>query len=319
MKLYIYPHANIHTHDKIPEFVGTTPFCQTGIKKHCQVVTNPDDADFFYMGQVSDGNIDDPTNILTEEKFDFLAGRELKHIMDLEGDFCADPRFTACGHGRTVAPEWALKPIKSCAPTKHAHWVQPIMARPHVSQLLIFLSQNPETSDIEFPEEVSFGFRGATGPLQTRARLGALLPNSGIKSEIILNADWGGRKGLDSPAVSAYIDSLYRNLISLCPESSCSATIRFYETCFFARVPVIVGEQMVMEEGDYDTSFLYKVNPECSDEELLAQLQKIADTSHSELVEKGKAARQYFLDVVSKYFQDPTAYMLDWMKRKNLL
>jgi len=318
MKLYIYKHANVHTHDKIPEFVGTTPFCQTGIAKHCQIVESPDEADYFYMGQISDGNMDDPSNPQTEESFVYLKGRETRHIMDLEGDYCADTRYTACGYGRTVAPEWALKPIKSCAPTKYAHWVQPIMARPHVSQLLIFLSQNPDVGEIEFPEEISFGFRGMSGPIPTRARLAEVLKSTDIKHEITLNADWGGRKGLDSPAVSAYIDSLYRNLISLCPESTCSATIRFYETCFFGRVPVIVGEQMVMEEGDYDTSFLYKVNPDCSDAELVSQLQKIYNTPHSELVDKAKAARQYFFDVVVKYFQDPTAYMIDWMKRKNL-
>lgn len=317
MNLFIYKNANIHTHDKIPEFVGTTPFCQTGIQKHCNIVKNPDSADFFYMGQVSDGNIDDPVNILTEQTWTFLPERELQHIMDLEGDFCDDKRFTACGYGRTIAPDWALKPIKSCAPTKYVHWKQPIMARPHVSQLLIFLSQNPEC-DIEFPDEISFGFRGQAGPLPTRTRLANLFKKSSIKNEIVLNADWGGRKGLDSPAVTNYIDSLYRNLISLCPESSCSATIRFYETCFFARVPVIVGEQMVMEEGDYDTSFIFKVNPKCTDEELLSQFQKIADSPYSELIEKARAARQYFMDVVVKYFQDPTAYMINWMQKKGL-
>lgn len=317
MKLFIYKHANIHTHDKIPEFVGTTPFCQTGIQKHCTVVDDPDKADFLYMGQISDGNIDDPTNLLTEEKFVYLKGQESKHILDLEGDFCADKRYTACGYGRIVAPDWVLTPIKSCAPTKYAHWKHPVMARPHVSQLLIFLSQNPDC-EIEYPDEVSFGFRGMSGPIPTRNRVAQLLKNSGIKNEIVLNADWGGRKELDSPIVTNYIDSMYRNLISLCPESTCSATIRFYETCFFGRVPVIIGEQMVMEEGDYDTSFIYKIDPNCSDEELLSKFRKIADTPYTELVEKAKAARQYFIDVVMKYFQDPTAYMIKWMKRKSL-
>lgn len=317
MKLYIYPHANIHTHDKIPEFVGTTPFCQSGIKKHCQVVNDPDKADFCYMGQISDGNMDDPANPMTEESFTYLRGQESKHILDLEGDWCDDLRYTACGYGRMVAPDWVLKCIKSSAATKKAHWVQPIMARPHLSPLLVYLSQLPEC-DLEYPESISFGFKGQPDPFGTRIRTAECLQRAGIANEMNFNKSWGGKNGLDSPAVSEYIDIMYRNLLSVCAEGVCSTSIRFYETCFFGRVPVIIGDQAVLEQGDYDTSFIYHVNPRCNDSQLTDQLQKIANAPHSELIEKAKAARQYFLDVVVKYFQDPTAYMIDWMQRKKL-
>jgi hypothetical protein len=268
----------------------------------------------FLYGQVSDGNIDNPNHPILKESFEFLDGREHQHILDLEGDWCALPGY---GGGAQIAHPWVLKCIKSCAPTKYAHWVPPILARPNLSGLLAFLKQNPEC-EIEFPDEVSFGFRGQPDPINTRVRTGESLKRIGVKHEVTFNTSWGGRKGLDSPAVSLYIESLYKNLISLCPEGVSSATIRFYETCFFGRVPVIVGEQMVMEEGDYDTSFLYKIDPTLGDQHLDQELLKIANTPHSELVEKGKAARQYFMDVVMKYFQDPTGYFIEWMKRKNL-
>lgn len=316
MKLYVYKHGWIHSQDLIPEYVDTTPFSQEGIKRHCTVVENPDEADFFYMGQVSDGNIDNPQHPILENSFTFLPGRENKHILDLEGDWCALPGY---GGGAQIAHPWVLKCIKSAAPTKYAHWVQPIMARPNLSGLLAFLKDNPECSEIEFPDSTSFGFRGQPDPINTRVRTGESLKRIGVPHEVTFNTSWGGRKGLDNPAVSAYIESLYKNLISLCPEGVSSATIRFYETCYFARVPVIIGEQMVMEEGDYDTSFLYKIDPTLGDAHMDAELLKIYNTPHAELVEKGKAARQYFMDVVMKYFQDPTLYFINWMKRKEII
>lgn len=314
MKLYVYKHGWVHSQDLIPEYVDTTPFSKDGIKRHCTVVDDPEQADFFYMGQVSDGNIDNPNHPILENSFTYLPGKELKHILDLEGDWCALPGY---GGGAQTAHPWVLKCIRSCAPTKYAHWVQPIMARPNMSQLLAFLKTDP-SCDIEFPDEVSMGFRGQPDPIRTRQRTLESLQRTGIKHEVTFNTSWGGRKGLDSPAVSLYIESLYKNIISLCPEGVSSATIRFYETCFFARVPVIIGEQMVMEEGDYDTSFIYKIDPTRGDQHMDQELLKIAAIPLPELIEKGKAARQYFMDVVMKYFQDPTKYFIDWMKRKNL-
>jgi hypothetical protein len=315
INLYVYHHGWVHSQDLIPEYVNTTPFSTEGLKQHCYIVDDPDEADLLYMGQVSDGNIDNPNHPILEESFEFLKGRESKHVLDLEGDWCALPGY---GGGAQIAPQWVLQCIKSAAPTKYAHWVQPIMARPNLSGLLAFLKTNP-SCEIEFPDNVSLGFRGQPDPINTRVRIGDSLKRIGVKHDVTFNTSWGGRKGVDSPAVSAYIESLYTNLISLCPEGVSSATIRFYETCFFARVPVIVGEQMVMEEGDYDTSFLYKIDPTLGDQHLDQELLKIANTPLPELIDKAKAARQYFLDVVMKYFEDPTLYFINWMKRKNLL
>jgi hypothetical protein len=315
INLYIYRHAWKHTQDTIPEYINTTPFSEMGIKTHCNVITNPDQADFFYMGQISDGNIENPNHPILKESFNFLDGNELKHILDLEGDWC---ELKGYGGGAQVAPNWVLNCIKSCAPTKYAHWVQPIMARPNMSSLLVFLKNNPKC-DIEFPNKISFGFKGQPDPLNTRIRVANCIKQAGMNSDISFNQTWGGRGGLESNATTEYINYLYKNILSLCPEGVSSATIRFYETCFFARVPIIIGEQMIMEEGERDTSFVYKINATLSDKELTNELTKIYNTPMSELIDKGKMARQYFIDVVMEYFKDPTLYFIKWMKRHNLL
>lgn len=315
MKLYVYKHGWVHSQDLIPEYEDTTPFSKKGIEKHCTIVKNPDDADYFYMGQVSDGNIENPNHPILESSFTYLSGNESKHILDLEGDWC---ELKGYGGGAQIAPQWVLQCIKSAAPTKYAHVVDPICPRPNMSQLLAFLKNNPDCGEIEFPDEVSFGFKGQPDPLNTRVRVAECIKRAGAKHEINFNRTWGGRKGLDSPVVTEYIESLYKNIISLCPEGVSSATIRFYETCFFARVPVIVGEQMIMEEDMRDTSFVYKIDAKLPDDKLTEELMKVYNTPLPELIEKGKMARQYFMDVVLKYFQDPTLYFIEWMKKKNI-
>jgi hypothetical protein len=96
-------------------------------------------------------------------------------------------------------------------------------------------------------------------------------------------------------------------------------TIRFYETCFFGRVPVVISEMAFMGDDDTDTSFIFKIPTDISEEEMAKELLKISQTPITELIERGKCARNYFLNVVSKYFEDPTLYFINWMKKKNLL
>ena len=54
-KLYIYPQAKPHEHDTnsagmSQHLKNTVPLSQKGIREHC-IVTSPDAADYFYMGQ----------------------------------------------------------------------------------------------------------------------------------------------------------------------------------------------------------------------------------------------------------------------------
>ena len=54
MNLFIYLHAPVPIQDSIEGFRGTTPFGGDGIARHFNVVSDPEKADIFWIGQYAD-------------------------------------------------------------------------------------------------------------------------------------------------------------------------------------------------------------------------------------------------------------------------
>ena len=51
-------------------------------------------------------------------------------------------------------------------------------------------------------------------------------------------------------------------------------------------------------------------------EYLKNELDKIYNTPNGVLEEKANQAKRYFETIVREYFEDPTAYLLNWMDKK---
>ena len=81
IKLYVYPNAKPHVHDADETYYNTIPLSKEGIANHC-VMTNPEDADYFYMGQLAN----DRWNEFKPSNFKHFFGNENKHICDIEGE-----------------------------------------------------------------------------------------------------------------------------------------------------------------------------------------------------------------------------------------
>jgi hypothetical protein len=304
MKLFLYPNLRTHTQDTIPEYYDTTPFSEAGIKRHCEVVDSPDKADFLYMSQI----VDLPEFLTIPPRFTHVLEFPEKHICDIEGDWPVNN-----------VPDPILKCVKSGNATKKEHYVQPFCVRPCFSHLLTWIAKENPSVDLEFPSHVSFGFRGLVDPFGVRVRMARAIKRINVKNEVSLNQQWMAKQPIDGFDVNEYIRVIYENILSLCPRGSGMDTIRFYETCFFGRVPVVISEMAFMGDDDTDTSFIFKIPTDISEEEMAIELLKISQTPLTELIERGKCARNYFLNVVSKYFEDPTLYFINWMKKKNLL
>ena len=303
MKLYLYPNIRVHTQDTIPDYYDTTPFSEAGIKRHCKIVDNPADADFLYMSQV----VDLPEFHVIPPHFKYVLECPKRHILDLEGDW-----------PENSVGQWALDCVKSGNATKKEHYVQPFCVRPCFSKLLALLGKENPAYDLEFPDVVSFGFRGMHDPFGVRTKMANCIKKMDVPCEITINQQWAAQQPLESPIVSMYITTLHEHLLSLCPRGSGMDTIRFYESCFFGRVPIVISEMALMGEGDVDTSFVYRIPTTASEEIMTQELTKIYNTPRSELIERGRAAHQYFQDVIVTYFKDPTKYFIDWMKKRNL-
>lgn len=303
-KLYVYPHARIQSQDRLGDYFDTTPMSIEGVAKHFKTVTNPDEADFFHMGMISCGTAHE----FTKESFTYLDAHPDKHIVDLEGDWVSN-----------VAPPWVAERIKSGNSSKPEHLVGPLCVRPAISNLLLYLAKvNPEY-ELEFPDINTFCFRGFPDPFGVRQAVVGIMTTLGLPGEYGLTNQFNARKTVTDNAVSDYISLLHRHLLSVCPRGAGIDSIRFYETCFFGRVPICISDAKWLGEEDYDMSFAYRISPSLPHVEIGKQLVAIQQTPNKELIEKAAKARDYFQKVVMEYFKDPTLYFLKYLKVKKIL
>ena len=302
MNIYLYPNHKSHAHDGDLPYHNTTPMSAEGIIKHCKLV-GPDEADFFYMGQITDVTIES----MSENEFTYINQFPKKHMLDLEGDWHAH-----------CAPNWVINCIKSGNATKKEHYIQPFCIRPAMSYLLVSLGRDTPDYVPVFPENKSFGFKGFADLMNIRSRMAGCIRTAKLPAEIEFNYTWCARQDLSSRVVDEYMRIMIEHIFALCPRGMGMDTIRFYEACFFARVPVLISDMKLMGEDYYDTSFVFHISPYANDEEMTKQLIEIYNTPMNELIERGKLARQYFLDVVVNYFQDPTLYFINFLKRNGV-
>lgn len=300
MKIYVYNNARIGSHDLIPDFYDTTPMSIEGRKRHFTETLNVEEADIIFMGQISCGTMHE----FKKQDFLYLDQFPNKHVVELEGDWL-----------NNSAEQWVAKLIKSGNSSKPEHLIGPLCVRPPMSNLLVYLGKTNPEYDLEFPEKKSWCFRGFADPLGVRQRTVNLAKELNLEGEYEVTNTFGARSSLNSSHVSEYILLMHRNILSLCPRGAGIDTIRFYEACYFGRVPVAISDAKWMGEDFYDMSFAFRLSPSLSDEQLKSELIKINNLPLSELIDRGHKARDYFQTVVVNYFKDPTKFFLNWCNR----
>jgi hypothetical protein len=304
MKLFIYPTARTHSHDLIKEYHNTTPLSKQGINKHCTVVSTPDEADFFYIGQISDGTMHE----IKQEEFSYLRGNEHKHIVTIEGDWA-----------NNTIPDYLLGCIFTGNGMKDYSKTYKYCARPCMSKLLVHLAKNNVGYDLNYSCNKSFGFKGQYDIHGTRAKIYKILHELRLPNEMSFNNTWLGSINLEENfTIQEYAKIFKNNLLSLCPRGAGEDTIRFYEACFFGRVPIIIGDTKIMNEDNYDCSFIFKISPNATDDCIKDFFNAIYNTPQDILEKKAKQARLYFDNIVKDYFQDPTANFINFLKYHNL-
>ena len=303
INLYVYPTALKHSQDKIEKYYNTTPLSEQGIKDYFNIV-DPEKAEYFYMGQISCGTYKD----FKPGDFAFLKGNEKKHLVELEGDWLNDR-----------APDWLLECTCMGNANRTYYKKENFFTRPCLSTLLIHLAKNSHKIkyNLTLPNSKSFGFKGQPDPYGTRVKLARVLNHAGIPNDIEFNPGWFAQVDLkaDNNIIQGFAKKIENNIFSLCPRGAGEDTIRFYESCFFGRVPIIIGYPKIMDEDNLSEIFFYRLSPDLSNEEMAKEFKKIYETSLPELHNKCKLARKYFEDVVVKYFKDPTLMVLDFLKK----
>ena len=307
VKLYVYPHARPHDHDTSGFCENSVPFSKKGIEDNC-VLTTPDQAEYFYMGQFNNDRGD-----LARYKpsdFKYFVGNEDRHICDIEGE----GGFEASN--RSAIPSWLNNSvITTMGPLKKYKYIKYLFTRPTFSKLLLDIINNQD-KDFEFPKHNSFGLRAYMNH-KIRALTVYVLHHSDYRKELHVNKRWQGLSEIGSNTQRDFIDTMLNNSISLCPRGSGIDSVRLLETCYYGRVPVLISDHdyYLFAEDRHDTSFCYRICQENMTPEFLKEkLDIIYNTPNHELEEKSKLAKEYFETVVREYFKDPTLYFLKWIE-----
>ena len=309
IKLYLYPNANPHDHDTSEHCKNTIPLSKEGIEKHF-ILTNPEEAEYFYMGQLNNDRGD--LSKFTPKDFKYFYGNESKHICDIEGE----GGFEASN--RSAIPKWLHKSvITTMGPLKKYSNIEFLFTRPTFSHLFMDIVRNQKDS-FDFPTEKSFGLRAFLNH-KVRAATVHALHNSDFKKEMHVNRKWEGLSAIGSQTQKDFIATMLDNSISLCPRGSGIDSVRFFETCYYNRVPVIITDYdyYLFGEDHYNIDFCYRINNTKIDPKyILKELEKIYNTPIEELEIKASKAKEYFETIVREYFDDPTLYFLNWLQNK---
>ena len=302
-KVYFYPGsrgATIHERDG---YVDCVPFSPEGIARWIEPTENPDEAQLFYCGQFHDKD----AWKLNPNRFEFFAGRESKHALDIEGDW-----------REMDIPTW-LKPCILTAmnvPERNRGWN--IMARPGCSRLLVHLAREAP-SGFKMPTTKHFLFRGQRDSRGLRERAYQSLIAADVPYRFSFNLDWSATKDIAHSDVVEYQQIMRDSAFILCPAGEGQATLRMYEACYYGRVPVIVADCLWAWEDVTDVSFAFRISPQAGDEEMAKTLADIFSMAESELEDRCRRAALYFEHIMRFYFQDPTECFLTWLRKKALI
>lgn len=302
-KVYFYPGSRDPTLHERDGYIDCVPFSPQGIAKWIEPTDNPDDAQLFYCGQFHDKD----AWKLNPNRFEFFAGRESKHVADIEGDW------------RGVGiPEW-LRPCILTAmnvPERNRDWN--IMARPGCSRLLVHLAREAP-SGFGMPIKKQFFFRGQRDSRGLRRRLWSIFTKSSLPGECAFNQDWGAHTGINNEFVVDFQRMLNESAFILCPAGEGQATLRMYEACYYGRIPIVIADCLWAWEDVTDASFAFRISPQASDGEIAGTLAAIYYISDAELEDRCRRAALYFEHVVRPYFHDPTETLFIWLRKKGLL
>lgn len=299
LKVYIYPNAKRHVHDDHPFYYNTVPFSEQGLKDWC-VSVPPECADYFYMGQISDSAQVWPSD------FPCFYGNESRHIADIEGDW----------GGWTSPPEWLRNSILTINSASQSIKNLRICVRPTFSSLLLNIIKERKEFPYPHPIKRSFCFRGFSDPWGVRARMAEALTyfDSGpaLDSECIINKEWTS-SSIDplSNRVKEYEELFSRHSFALCPRGMGHDSVRFYESCYFGLVPILIGSNLLV--GDPE-KFYFRIDDKASVDAMYHQLSSIIQTPDDEIEERSIMATTYFEYSIRTYFDDPTKWAIDRLR-----
>ena len=320
INLFVYPSYNRLAQESVPEYQYHWPLNDTVLfsQGSIRLVSRPEEADFFYMGQFGDKNGDFFQNPVEAygQRFPYLQHCPERHIFQKDGDWA---KRTPSQWIHVEVPDLLKRCIIITNNWKKSWDAANVYLHPCESRPFLSLMYRSETFPMR--DTVSLSFRGTPDHFGVRERMvKAINILTGIPTEVQLITELRADVEPHDARVTDYQKMIARNSVALCPQGRGFDSIRFFEVCFFGRVPVIIGDGAVPGEDIYDTSFAFRVSPDGSVEQIAAHLQAIAQSlTPQEMKERGEAARRYFDHIVRPQLIDPTGEFIRFLQRRNLI
>ncbi|MDO8671476.1 MAG: hypothetical protein Q7O66_08620, partial [Dehalococcoidia bacterium] len=308
IRLFIYPDAPplLHGFERGGPYEDCIPFSRLGIERHCELV-EPKDAQLFYGGSYHDNFA---FLLETPERFEHFVGNVRQHVFDIEGDWPNRP-----------IPEW-LRDSPISAVNIPLEWFldsstrfRNAMSRPTFSRLFVKLARY-QAADFIPPIGRVLGFRGQRDPFGYREKVGLALENAPVLADYSFTEGWNGPTATEDQIVVAYRQFILDHTFSICPAGAGQTTARFFETCYFGRIPIVINDRRLFASEDYDTSFAFHLPLDLTVDQLKGQIVGITRICDAEIIERCQAARAYFDGPVREYMTDPTAYFVKFMKKR---
>lgn len=278
----------IHDEDEI--YKGVIPFS----KFHEITYTeNPKEANLFYIGQFPEGKKFD----LKEYKY-FQEG-VIDHIVDIEGDW-----FNSNLNEYTLSN--CLLTMNGC---KHEYkkYLNNIFVRPTFSKNLMNLLKREPYYEPNYSR--SYGFIGFNDPLNIRLQLSHCVS---FQDRFILTERWLGSSD-DQLHHQNFENVLLDCTFSLCPRGTGVDSVRFLESCFYGRIPVVISDNVCFGHN-YHRPFYFQIDPRSDIKECLEEIRKI---SIAEINTYSKNAVMFFKQMKINYFSNPTNSFLRWVDERN--
>tara|TARA_R110002020_G_C16318711_1_gene774596 strand:+ start:6547 stop:7491 length:945 start_codon:yes stop_codon:yes gene_type:complete len=306
MKIYKYPTAIPQVHDSDVNYYNVIPFSEKGLQDHCELVSNPEDADYYYMGQWSHDY-----KLFNIDNFKYFSLYPEKHIIDLEGDGGFDiPSFL-----------WNSIVTVNGPLGKYNSKIKNLFVRPTFSTLFVDMCRNRE-EEVQECVSKSLGFKGFIN-CQTRYDMFRHLENVNkevIDVELENNPVWNGPSEVGSEIQESYTEILKKHAFALCPRGSGTDSVRLLEACFYGRIPILISDEdyLLVDHKHADTSFVRRIIWD-GKTSLSKELLKVINVSDLTIKQDQKKAKMFFETVLKVYMEDPTKYMLEWMVKQKLI
>lgn len=293
-KLYVYEHVGPSLHETTPGFENSIPMTAAGREKHFDIVNNPDNADYFYMGQVPDKHV----ALINHDRYPYLKGREARHIIDCEGDWrdydqpeLIRDSFIITGHAR----------IQSLGNYPRR------FVRPVISPLMMRLVKGPV--ELGPHERRGFWFQGQLDfTRRYREKVLQAVVAADVPGDWQWNGGWSCYADENSDIVKSYLEKARIWSYALCPVGE-GPSCRFYEMALLGRIGILIGDYEPFEGGVVRWSISESVDYLASN---LRQWMNQSLARDDELKYKIMGYRHRLLE----YFNDPTFYFLRWAKNR---